>query len=388
VDTVLLVAPWAPPSLAFARSLRRLGIGTYLLQATPDPPFPRWTMSSLRGSQDLPAHFLGTSEGIAVIRRCVADVGASALVAMTDPELVWLSAHRGEFEPGCRVLVQSSASLLAIQSKCHQLELARTVGFDVLPTVLLRRPEDADLIPASCFPVAVRPDRPGDVEPGFKIRLAASKEEARDLVGACQRLDSPLIAQPFRSLPNLLFHGARAVTGEVLASRCYDVARKFEGVGLSLEPRPLPDRLESLCRRFVELAGITGCYHFEFLYSSAEERTYFLEANVRLGGTTDKVVNAGFDEPALLLESYGLCPHPVPPVRSRPGRVVTKRFVLKHLVWAATGRLTAFDYPNVSRLKHVAYSCRDLLLARESTFDRRDIPGSLRFQLRGLTGRA
>src|SRR5437879_1377017 len=41
---------------------------------------------------------------------------------------------------------------------------------------------------------------------------------------------------------------------------------------------------------FATRADIQGCYHLEFLFSPPDSRAYFLELNVRLGGTTDKVV--------------------------------------------------------------------------------------------------
>ena len=66
-------------------------------------------------------------------------------------------------------------------------------------------------------------------------------------------------------MPNLLVHGVRSVTGDVIGSRCYRVPRKFEGVTLAVEPRPFPSRLEEMCREFAGLAGITGCYHLEFM---------------------------------------------------------------------------------------------------------------------------
>ena len=90
------------------------------------------------------------------------------------------------------------------------------------------------------------------------------------MIRGCKNIGSPIIAQPFRSLPNLLVHGVRSVTGAVIGSRCYSVPRKFEGVTLSIEPRPFPSRLEEMCCQFARLAGITGCYHLEFLFSSTE----------------------------------------------------------------------------------------------------------------------
>ncbi len=384
VAGVLLFGPWAPASLAFARSLRRQGIATYLLQAALPGHHTHSAFSALQGASTIPADAVGTRAGIGLIRQYASDVGATALVAILDPDLVWLAAHRDAFEPACRLLIPSSSSLVSIQSKCHQIDLARKAGLTVLPTHILMCPEDVDSIPASGFPLALRPDRQDDVAPAFKVRIARSREDARTVLREGRRIGAPVIAQPFRRLPNLLVHAVRSIDGDVLASRCYAVPRKFEGVSLAVEPQPFPGDLDPTCREFAALAGLTGCYHFEFLFSAAEGRAYFLEVNVRLGGTTEKVVRLGFDEPALLLQAYGLDVPRGPSMASGRRRIVNKRVLLKHVVRAATGTLTEFDYPAAGRLRHVADSCRDPILAKDSVFDWRDVAGSLRFHLRGL----
>jgi len=380
---VVLFGPWGPESLAFARSLRRRGIGTYLVNTTDQRP-ERWSLSSLRGSATMPARFEQTPEGIAWLADYVRGVGASALVATGDGDLIWLARHRHVFEPGCRVLVQTADSLHALLSKRHQARLANDAGLTVLPTHVLTDRDDADSIPASDYPLALRPDRHGDVEPAFKVRFVASHDQLQQVIRDCTRIASPILAQPFQRLPNLVIHGVRSIPGDVIASRCYRAPRKFEGVTLTLEPMPFPEGLELRCVEFVRLANITGCYHLEFLYSERDGRAEFLEVNVRLGGTTDKVVRAGFDEPLLLLQSYGIAMDQPPLAARRVRRVANTRALLKHIVSAVRGRLTPLDYPDVGPMTHVALSCRDLIVARDSIFDWRDVSGSLRFHLRGL----
>ena len=378
--TVLLVAPWGPLSLAFARSLHRQGVDTYLLQAAAQNRF-RGSFPALRGSTTIPARLSGTGEGIDLLKRYATAVGASALVAAVDSELIWLGRNRHQFEPSCRLLVPPPDALHRLQSKRHQLDLAARAGLSVQPTYLLMRPDDAKGIPDHDLPLVLRPDRPDEVHPGFKVRLVRSREELERVIRA-SRILSPLIGQPFQSLPNLVVHGARTLAGDVIASRCYLVSRKFEGVSLSIESWPFPNALEERCHEFATLADITGCYHFEFLFSPADQRAFFLEVNVRLGGTTDKVVRTGFDEPRLLLETYGLLSRS-PASRDRgSGRVVNKRVLLKHMVWAATGKLTPLDYPDAGRVGHLAHSLRDMIVAKDSVFDWRDLPGSVKFQLR------
>jgi biotin carboxylase len=384
---VVFVGPWVPASLAFARSLRRRGIGTYLLQTgTGEYCAPR-TLSVVEGASTMPRTALGTEAGIALIRTHVERLRASAVAAITDGELLWLGENRNRFTPACKVLVQAPESLAKLLSKHHQMELARKAGLTVLPTYRLTKPDDANAIPAADWPLVLRPDRAESIEPGFKVRLVDSPESLRTVIRECQCLEAPILAQPYVRLPNLVVHGARSTSGQVIASRCYDVPRKFEGLSLVIQPRAFPGRLEDMCREFVTKADIHGCYHLEFLFSPSDKRAYFLEANVRMGGTTDKVVRTGFDEPALLLESFGVIPKETSHATATARRVVNKRVIVKHIARAAVGHLTAFDHPKANRLVHIAYSCRDLLMAKDSIFDWRDVSGSLRFHLRDLLTR-
>jgi biotin carboxylase len=376
----LLVSPWAPVALAFARSLGRRGIGVHLLQPTAQL-HPGWSYSAIEGTTRLPETLVDTDAGIDWIHALVTRLGASALVAVRDRDLLWIAAHRDRFEPACRILAPTPEWLAPRLSKRWQIDLARRAGLAVLPTHEVARPEDADRVPASDFPLVLRPDAEGAADPVFKAQLVTSRDELRRLLQGCRRLDAPLLAQPFQRLPNLLVHGARTVAGEVIASRCYLVPRKLDGVTLALEPVPFPHGLEERCRHFAAQAGLAGCYHFEFLFSPADARAVFLEINVRLGGTTDKVVRTGFDEPALLLQAYGLLPAP-PPRRESRRRVVNKRVLLKHVVRALKGTLTELDYPDTSRPRHVLASCRDLLVAKDAIFEWGDVSGSLRFHLR------
>jgi len=218
VGNVLLVGPWSPSALAFARSATRVGLGVYLLQASAQNSGPR-SGGSLLGATVMSPRLVGTQEGINFIKRYAAEAGVSAVVATVDRELVWLAAHRHEFEPSIAVLVPPAEALCAILSKQHQLDLARRAGLSVLPTYLLSRPEDADLIPVLDYPLVLRPDREENVEPGFKARIVKSPEGLHAAMSACRRLTGVIIAQPFRHLPNLLVHAVRSVTGDVIASR-------------------------------------------------------------------------------------------------------------------------------------------------------------------------
>src|SRR5205823_1167962 len=159
----------------------------------------------------------------------------------------------------------------------------------------------ADVVPAEAYPLALRPDVPFDNAPDFKVRLARSPAELRDFLAGLPPHEHAVVAQPFLPWPNLLVHGARAETGELLALRAYLVYRKFEGLALSLRGVETPPHVAACCRDFADAAGLVGCFHFDLLYCPADGRTYYLEVNARLGGTTDKVARLGYDEAALTL---------------------------------------------------------------------------------------
>ena len=158
------------------------------------------------------------------------------------------------------------------------------------------------------------------------------------------------------------------------------VERKFEGVTLSLSKTLFPPNLDESCIKFLNLAGVTGPFHFDLLFSPEESRAYYLEINGRMGGITDKAKMFGFDQPAMIIEAYGLQKTLASPRKtSSSHRVVTKKAVVKHLLTAIRGGLTELDYPPVSRFRHIGLSLRDLIFAKDSVFDTSDLRGSFWF---------
>jgi len=189
-------------------------------------------------------------------------VEADALFTLWDPYLFWLAENRSVFEPACKVMAPSLESLGLLASKQSQIDLALRVGFDVLPTWYLWAPEDYRKIPQCHFPVALRPDLPGAVKPEFKVVLARSPEDLRSFLQGIQFLERPVIAQPLRILPNLVVHGARSESGEILALQPFLVRRKFQMVSLSIRRPDFPPGVEKCCRDFIQAAGLTGCFHY------------------------------------------------------------------------------------------------------------------------------
>ena len=383
IRRLILLGEFGPPFLTFARSCKARGIAPYLLETTRREPRWRRYSSSLAGGDAIVPDIIDTPDGIRELHDYAAAVKAEAVVTLSDHNLLWLARNRGEFEPDCRLLVPSVESLELLASKKKQLDLARNVGFEVLPTWYLSGVDDCSAIPVRQFPVCLRPTDDRSVEPTFKVKVAHSLEELRDLLGELRFLETPVVAQPFMQLPNLVVHGVRSDAGEILAMQGFLVRRKFEGLALSFERVELPDDLDRHCRAFAHAADVTGCFHYDLLASKSEDRCYYLEINARLGGTTEKAFRLGFDEPALALAAFGLeGPTEPPPRRTHCTRTVNKRAVIKHIVYALRGRLSELDHPPVGPLKHLWLSCCEFLFVRDSVFDWSDLRGSLWFHLR------
>ena len=388
LGTIVMLGPWwGPPYLAFSRSCANRGFAVHLLDVGSQPhPWKRYS-SCLAGGGWIAASKIGTPEGIAAIHEFVRSVEADALFTLWDPYLFWLAENRSVFEPACKVMVPPLESLGLLASKQSQIDLALRVGFDVLPTWYLWAPEDYRKIPQCHYPVALRPDQRETVKPEFKVVLARSPEDLRSFLQGIQSLERPVIAQPLRILPNLVVHGARSESGEILALQPFLVRRKFQTVSLSIRRADFPPGVEKCCRDFIQAAGLTGCFHYELLLSPLEDRAYYLEINTRFGGTTDKVTRLGFDEPGLSLAAFGLPMQTGTSFAAPRGRTaVNKAKVLQHIVWALQGKLSELDYPAVSRVGHVGRSLLDLLAAEDSIFDCRDLRGSLGYYRDSLRG--
>jgi hypothetical protein len=381
LGTIVMLGPWwVPAYLTFSRSCVARGFAVHLLDVGSQPLSWKRYSSCLAGGGLIAESEFETPEGIASVHEYVRSVEADALFTFWDRDLIWLGENRSVFEPTCKVMVPPPESLRLLVSKQNQIDLALRVGFDVLPTWYLWAPEDYQKIPQCHYPVVVRPDNNIDaVEPTFKVIFAGGPESLRSFLQGIQFLKGPVIAQPLRILPNLVVHGARSESGEILALQPFLVRRKFEGVTLSIRRADFPPGVEKCCRDFIQAAGLTGCFHFELLLSPREDRAYYLEINARLGGTTDKVTRLGFDEPGLLLAAFGLLPMQTgTSFAALSGRTaVNKLKVLQHLEWALRGKLCELDYPAVSRVGHVGRSLLDLIAAEDSIFDCRDLRGSL-----------
>ena len=374
ISTVVLLGAFGPPIMTAARSLHDAGLEVVVLSTEPGTP-SAWS-SAVSFAECMRPEDLGTSAGLAAIKDFIRRTNAQALLPFWDPQMLWLAANKSSLPEGCKLLSSSQQALQMVMSKDNQLRIAQHCGFNLLPTWKLSLQEDVDLVDPGAYPVCLRPSAPDQVKPTFKVEVMQSPAELRAFLALRTWGPGPLLVQPFLPLPTAVIHGVRSESGEMIALEAFLASTKFEGVTLELQPLRMDAKLELCCRKFADETGITGPFHFELLYSAETGVFYYLEINVRLGGTTDKVFRLGFDEPLLALAAYGFDVR-VRPYRAREGRsVVNRRAVVKHVCSVLKGRLSPLDYPVAGRARHVLLSLRSLVWASDSIASLRDLPGT------------
>ena len=365
----LVILGVTPPMLAFAHRVANTGTRIHLVELTQRPkPFKRpmsiFEPDGITLAWSSAEAGVGTDGGLAAIEAFAERVRADALLTSDDFTLAWLGKNRSRFEPRCTVLAPDPTTLERLWDKSHQTSRAAQCGFDVLPGWELASPEDIAAIPTDGYPVVIRPSYPNSAQPGFKARVLAT---ANDL---CQFYSSthwthPPIVQRFCLGPNYVLHGMRAQTGEFLDWRLFKAYRKYHGFATSIEPAPLPVHLESAARQFIQAEGLTGAFHFDLLRAGSDNRFYFLEINCRLGGTTGKVVQLGYDEPGLLLAAFNLeTPKPLRPLRAFP-RTTSLSLNLLQAWNELRNRRDPLAYPQMPRVKSIFAALKEALFVHK-----------------------
>ncbi|MEM1145868.1 MAG: hypothetical protein AAGI88_25120, partial [Pseudomonadota bacterium] len=155
--------------------------------------------------------------------------------------------------------------------------------------------------------------------------------------------------------------------GSNFAVWTYTVDASFAGLTLVQTPclSDRHDKLISHCRAMVETMGYVGVGHFEFVKKN--DSYFFLDLNMRFGGTTNKALACGHSEGGALAWSYNLAPLPSskPIVRS----ATNKRTLLTACFSALANKWTEIDYPSGSaavrflKVLSFLFSTRDEIFA-------------------------
>jgi predicted ATP-grasp superfamily ATP-dependent carboligase len=374
VVTIALYGEFGPPMLAAARSLSDAGLEIVVLGIGSGKPSV-WSSAVCRAELMRPDD-VGTPAGISVLNDFIQRTKAQALLAFWEPHMLWLAANRDLLHHRCKLLMSSKEALQAIKSKHDQASIARHTGFSVLPTWELFQKSDVRRIDPAAYPVCLRPSAPQEVRPPFKAEVLQSPSMLESFLEGRTWGPGPLLVQSFLPLPTVVIHGVRSELGELLVLESFIATMRFQAITLELRPFPLDAKIAECCRKFVNKVGLTGPFHFELLYSVETNTFHFLDINPRLGGTTDKVLRLGFDEPLWTLAAYGF------DVRARRYRapegqsVVNRRSVLKHMFWVTRGRLSLLDYPLVGPFRHLLLSLLCFLAAKDSIASAKDLRGT------------
>ena len=378
----VIVGSFGPPTLACIRSWGRQGllVGMVCIVSKKEPPPDSKYLTDF---VTLPSDQLNTPDGIQIIKEFLIRFRATGIMCVAESIACWLNDHRQMFPDEVAVWLPTNETIKNLISKQKQIEIARKVGFNVLPTYLISKDlQTTNGIRLEHFPLCLRPTDPATIKPVFKVHLVYSHEELKKYISSMLEINLPIIAQPFMNLPNLVVHGARTNFGATIGLEGFLVERKFEGVTLTICPTRLENGILDKCIDFTNHFNVTGNYHFEFLIDKKKESIYFLEINNRLGGTTAKVFACGYDEPLLVLQAYG--------IQVKNHRQVTnvtvssKQALLKYFYYTLKGRLTPFDYPSEPSLLRIAKTIYGFLRYRDDVFMFRDLKGSLAIYLGNL----
>jgi hypothetical protein len=373
----VIVSSFGPPALACIRSWGKKGfpVGMICIRREKDAlPGSRY----LTSFSSLDPKELYTTQGMLKIDAFLREFSATGIIAIQENISCWMNDNRQLITPAAAIWASSTPIIRNLLSKSEQFTVAQTVGFDLLPTYLIDgNPESIQAIPKDSFPICLRPDGPGTVTPGFKVKLAYSTGDLDRLIRQFSKIERPILAQPFMNMPNLVVHGSRTLAGNTIGLESFLVERKFQGVTLTIRPITMPTHIRQKCLEFVNRFEVTGCFHFEFLYDAKSGRAYFLEINGRLGGTTAKVYACGYDEPLMALESFGVCQFA--PQKLQNIIVSGKHALLKYGLFALANRLTLLDYPIESQYRRLLKSLYALAMYKDEILSFSDIQGSIAF---------
>lgn len=376
------------PTMAFARRCRDAGMRVNLIEFVfPEELGKRGLFKQpTKAIEGLPEQLawplVGSEEGFQRICSYLHRVGADVVLSVDEFTQEWLALRRAELPEGCRLLAPEVDVLVRLLDKLHQVKRARDAGFSVLPTWELPSLAEVGGIPANEYPVCVRPTQVNSIQPQLK---AAVFESPSKLVATLSGYEwtSPLAVQPFRYGPNFVLHAVRSADGEMLSIRLFKAERKCQGFASTLVEAPLPQTLAAAATRFAEAEKIAGPFHFDLLQPEGTDEFLYLEVNVRLGGTTAKVLELGMDEPLLTLQAFHTKPPQMPVALQSVGRVTTMSLELRRAWKELVGKADSLAYPRFSGVMGAIRALWEAVAVRDSLVSIRDWRGSLYFLIRG-----
>lgn len=375
----VIVAQFGPPSLACIRSWGRQGFPVGLVcirsscEGKPDSKY-------LTAWISLSSKELYTDGGIFRIVEFIKKIRATAVTCINEKIGCWIKENECKIPTSVSVCLGSPKIVRKVLSKKEQIDVAQRVGMNVLNTYYIDKKEfPVDYIPLINYPICLRPSEPGGVVPSLKAIIINTPDKLHRYLQNINRIIYPIVAQPYKKMPNLVIHGARTINGKSIGIAGFLVENKFEGVTLTFRPVALPPEIRQRCIDFVNAFDLVGNYHFEILWDPETMENYFLEINHRFGGTTAKAFACSYDEPAFALQAYGL--EAMANSKINNVTVSSKLALIKFLFYAISKRLTPLDYPDVARNERIRKAIVYILSTKDEVLSFQDFRGTISFFL-------
>lgn len=370
----VIIGNFGPPTLACIRSWGEKGCTVgFICIAPKKESVPKSKFLESVVFLDPESRF--NREGIKIIEKFLSEFEATGLIAVSEEISCWLYENRHRFPEKVVLWSNDADSLRKLIFKENQIALAEEAGFDVLPTHLIRNSNDVELIRPDDYPLCLRPSDPWSITPTFKVQYIEDQASLLEFVSKCERIDKPIVAQPFLVLPNLNIHASRSADGELQGPQSFIVKRKFKGVSLTFQPYNLALGFYEKCSLLAEKLDVKGPFDIECLFDEENKKIYFIELNNRFGGATAKAFACGYDEPYYALKAYGVdCGTP----RKIRNVVVASRQAAFKCILATLGQnLTPFDYPDESKYRRILFLMRAFMTHYDDVFSFQDLKGSL-----------
>ena len=132
----VILGQFGPPTLACIRSwgTQGLPVGMVCIGSKKEPlPASKY----LTDFVTLPSDKLYTPDGIEIIQEFLIRFGATGITCVAESIACWLNDHRQMFPDDVAVWLPTNKTIKDLISKQKQIEIARKVGFEVLPTYLI-----------------------------------------------------------------------------------------------------------------------------------------------------------------------------------------------------------------------------------------------------------
>lgn len=235
--------------------------------------------------------------------------GIDILLPVSDAAVEALLAHRELLPERVLLPFPSLAQFRLGTDKARVLDLARTAGFVVPSSVVMRSPLDVDRIDDVVLPAFVKPHRSvvNDAT-GRAYKLDVCCATTRDELREC------LLALPAAAFPVLLQEAIRGhgegcfalrwqgTTVAEFAHRRLREKPPAGGISVFRESIPVSPTLGAATRALLDALDWQGVAMAECKVDRETGRHVFMELNGRLWGSLQLAIDAGVDFPRLLVD--------------------------------------------------------------------------------------